>query len=392
MRIRSDSLRLRQILNNIIGNALKFTHAGGVQIDMKWTLPPAGSHRGGKLEFTVTDTGIGMSFEQQQRLFQPFVQGDSSVTRRYGGTGLGLFLSRRLARVLGGDLEVTRSAPGAGSTFTVSIDPRTEAGAATTTWSTTYGNAVAPTFAMPAQTPRLDGVHVLIVEDGLDNQIILREVLQADGATVSIARDGIEAIRLFNDGMRCDIALMDVQMPGLDGYETTRELRRLGAGFPIIALTANAMRGERDRSLAAGCNDYLTKPVDFDVLLDAVARILSRSGGAPRVPQLEPLLSTLRNDPRVAQVLGGFLERLPQRLEALGEAVGRGDLEKAARLAHALRGTAGNYGYPAVASTAAEIEACALDGEAGGALRDKLSELSELCARAALGRPAGSER
>jgi PAS domain S-box-containing protein len=271
--VHSDPARIQQILMNLVGNALKFTSEGTVSVHVAWT---GGEDEGG-LRFEITDTGIGMSEEQLNVVFRPFEQADSSTTRIFGGTGLGLTISRRLAELLGGQIEV-RSKPGVGSTFILDlpiegqvwlgvdaspdakIDPR--AGAETS-------NASSPTRPVAGQ---LEGVHVLLAEDGRDNQRLITRVLTRAGATVEVCEDGVEAIETLEDRYQeFDVVLMDIQMPRLDGYGATRKLRLLGFTAPIIALTAHAMQGDRELCMDAGCSDYLTKPVNFAELVDQCA-------------------------------------------------------------------------------------------------------------------------
>lgn len=262
--VTSDPTRLRQILFNIVGNAIKFTSQGSVTLTARYTEKIVGIGQPAKLIFVVSDTGRGVSAQQMNNLFQSFVQADSSTTRKFGGTGLGLVLSRRLARLLGGDVELTKSEPDKGSVFTVTI----EAGAV---------SRVAPVAAveMPAPACRserpLAGVRVLIADDAKDNQLLFRRVLAGKGASVDVVDNGEQAVHQAL-AHRYDVVLMDIQMPVLDGYDATKELRRRGFEGPIIALTAHAMKDERERCLGIGCNDHLPKPVRHDVLVETVAR------------------------------------------------------------------------------------------------------------------------
>jgi len=262
--IQTDPTRLRQILKNIIGNALKFTQDGAVAINV--SLAPGRGFKPGQLLMAVTDTGRGISPMEQKRLFEAFNQADSSTTRSYGGTGLGLFLSRRLARALGGDIVLEKSSLGFGSTFVISIDiaavgdqPKREL-------------TVAPEIK-PASPPEalkeLAGLDILVAEDAPDNQVLIRRILTRRGATVHIAENGEEAIK---EAMAhpYDIILMDVQMPLLDGYGATSQLRQLGYKGSIVALSAHAMKDERAKSIAVGCNEHLTKPVDVKRLVGVI--------------------------------------------------------------------------------------------------------------------------
>lgn len=283
--ITSDPARLRQILVNLVGNAVKFTSRGRVTLIVQQVDGPAMP----QLEFRVVDTGIGITESQFADLFTPFSQADSSITRRYGGTGLGLTISKRLAYELGGDLTAT-SVPGEGSTFTLRIPAR--AGDATSVEGSTAetGPPVSPgTTTAPGRPPSKLHGRVLLVEDAVDNQRLVSLILRKAGAEVAIAENGqIGCDRIHEArgaGSPFDVVLMDMQMPVLDGYSATRRLRRAGVETPIIALTAHAMTGDRQACLNAGCTEYLTKPIDRERLLAMVARFCprpsdsSRSGG-----------------------------------------------------------------------------------------------------------------
>ena len=264
--------RLRQILLNIVGNGLKFTEKGSVSITIK--LVQQKDNLSDLLSFIITDTGCGLTQEQQARLFQPFSQADSSVTRKYGGTGLGLLLARRLAEALGGDVTLTESQIGQGSTFTFHLDPGPLKGV-----SRLKGVRMATlkinkktTGDLFGVSQRLANIKILLVEDGPDSQILMQHFLEASGAIVALAVNGVEALSM---AVADDYALvlMDMQMPILDGYEATKQLLEKGYATPIVALTANAMRGEREICLAAGCVEYLSKPVKANLLIETVERL-----------------------------------------------------------------------------------------------------------------------
>jgi signal transduction histidine kinase len=263
--IETDPVRLRQILINVIGNAIKFTAEGSVDVGI--SAEDCVGPRG-RLTITVTDTGPGISLEQQGRLFQPFSQADASMTRRFGGTGLGLLLSQRLARALGGDVELTKSIVGQGSTFTV-----------------TCACVLGATAGADGQKPRGDtaaggrpdrtalfGMRVLVVEDSPDNRLLTATILKNCGAAVDLAGDGREAVTM---AMRAayDLVLMDLQMPVTDGLTATAELRRLGFRAPIMALSATILRDDLDRCRQAGCDDAVLKPITAGVLIERVSRL-----------------------------------------------------------------------------------------------------------------------
>jgi PAS domain S-box-containing protein len=322
--IRTDPVRLRQVLLNLLGNAIKFTHRGDIILRVALTEaeiaddsgtptserddPTSVNARrdedgddmvwnGAMLRFDVIDTGMGMTTEQLERLFTPFSQADVSMTRRFGGTGLGLTISKSLIELLGGRIDVS-STPGEGSTFSVRlpiddaacdslVDPLVAAAPGTPDDPAT----VAPTpsaSTSESSTEPLTGVRILLAEDGVDNQRLLSFHLRRAGATVHLAPNGAEAVRTVLDDPPAeaeagragsgvfDLVLMDMQMPEIDGYEATRRLRAAGVRTPIIALTAHAMADDRTRCLDAGCDDFQTKPIDRDVLIDACRRWFSR--------------------------------------------------------------------------------------------------------------------
>jgi CheY-like chemotaxis protein len=272
-RILSDPVRVRQILVNLIGNAVKFTERGGVQVVVT-TAPGPGDQA--LIRVDVLDSGIGMSPEQMRALFQPFSQADASTTRRYGGTGLGLTISKRLAEMLGGGIEA-QSHHGHGSRFTLMLDPGPLAGVRMVAQ---LGEAVQTPARhdAPTATPRLSG-RVLLAEDGPDNQRLLSLFLRNAGLSVDVAGNGRVAVERVQAAATAqtpyDLVLMDMQMPEMDGYSATRALREAGYGGRIIALTAHAMKGDRERCMAAGCDEYAAKPIQRATLLQLMARFLT---------------------------------------------------------------------------------------------------------------------
>jgi signal transduction histidine kinase/ActR/RegA family two-component response regulator len=278
--IETDPTRLRQVLINLVGNAIKFTNTGEVRLTA--ALVTRASEQGGEtsLRFDVTDTGIGMTPDQLGALFRPFTQADNATTRKFGGTGLGLVISKRLAEALGGDLTVT-SRPGEGSTFslTVNVGPLDDVKMvdAPVVAELTETDATAPTPDQPQESGEpLRNKRILLAEDGDDNQRLITFVLRKAGATVAVAENGQIAVELATRarsmGEPFDIILMDMQMPVLDGYGATRRLRELGHTVPIVALTAHTMVGDRDKCIAAGCDDFAPKPIDRATLIATVRK------------------------------------------------------------------------------------------------------------------------
>jgi PAS domain S-box-containing protein len=265
----TDPIRLRQILVNLVGNAIKFTEMGGVKVVARFDTDAEDKPQ---LHIDVVDTGIGLSPESLTAIFQPFSQADSSTSRRFGGTGLGLTISQRLANLLSGQIAVT-SEQGEGSTFSLTI-------AAPLPSSAVPDKTDKPpqtTFAPEATACKIkQGTRILLAEDGPDNQRLIRYILEKAGAAVTVVENGELAIQstqaAIESGDPFDIILMDIQMPLLDGYTATRCIRKSGCTTPIIALTAHAMSDAREKCIEAGCDDYTTKPIDRPDLLRLVKR------------------------------------------------------------------------------------------------------------------------
>ena len=279
--IQSDPTRLRQILMNLVSNAVKFTSTGGITLTVRCTNPRSVSPT---LSFEVADTGPGIAPEQIERVFDPFAQADASTTRKFGGTGLGLTISERLARALGGSLSL-ESKLGAGSRFTLTVATGSLAGVEMGFDAQEAGSSdVLPVVAVASG---LRG-RVLLAEDGPDNQALITAHLKRAGATVTLAENGRiavdKALEARAAGVAFDLVLMDMQMPELDGYGATCELRAAGYQHPIVALTAHAMAGDRERCLAAGCDDYLTKPIARGDLRAILERYVSAARVTPERP------------------------------------------------------------------------------------------------------------
>jgi CheY-like chemotaxis protein/anti-sigma regulatory factor (Ser/Thr protein kinase) len=274
-----DPLRLEQILVNYLGNAVKFTEHG--RIDVRVRLQESAG-QDVLLHFSVTDTGIGMAEEQTRRLFQSFQQGDASTARRHGGTGLGLAISLKLARLMGGEVGV-ESSPGQGSTFWFTAR-LTVAGAGRLAASGEIaGPPAIPAAAGEAAGHSLEGRRVLLAEDNAFNREVAVAMMEHLGLTVDVAEDGRAAVEKVAHG-DYDIVLMDVQMPQMDGLQATKLIRQMSGcqNLPIVAMTANALREDRQRCLDAGMTDYMCKPIDPHTL----GEVLRRHAAIPR-PRLE---------------------------------------------------------------------------------------------------------
>ncbi len=260
--VTTDSMRLRQILINVVGNAIKFTEKGSVKIYVQFIQK---SRTAGVLQILVKDTGIGLSDTQQKKLFTPFTQADPSTTRKFGGSGLGLALSRKLCQALGGDLTIHKSELGVGSIFKISI-PLVQS------METEVDSAPVISNDGPVAYD-LKGLKILLVDDAADNRTLVSRILTIAGASVDTAENGIEGIEKALKS-NFNLVLMDIQMPLMDGFEAVRELRSQGFRKPIIALTAYAMKGDRERCLSAGFDNHLVKPIDRELLLKTVSILM----------------------------------------------------------------------------------------------------------------------
>ena len=402
-----DPLRLGQVLLNLTSNAIKFTEEGRVGLEVSLA-------RGGEgeatLQFTVTDTGIGMSPEQQEKLFSAFTQADSSTTRRYGGTGLGLTISAQLVESMGGAIRVT-SAQGKGSAFSFTIRfqlPSLEEQHAALALAREAAGEVC------AAPDALAGIRILLVEDNPINQEVARELLQRRGARVVQAANGAEAIHLLSaSGPGYHAVLMDVHMPVMDGLEATRRIRLNPAldGLPIIAMTASALTRERELCLEAGMNDQVNKPIIVAELFATLMRWVRpvageaspgtaapagfnpASGLPDRIPgiDLERALGTLESAPLLRKLLASFQRENSALLDDLQAALAGGDLELARRLVHTVKGVGGNLGAMDLCDAAAALEPALLPG---GAERERRLEvfaarLNEVFASVALLGPEG---
>lgn len=277
--IASDPVRIRQILSNIVGNAIKFTPNGRIDLHVSATKE--------FIEFKVVDTGVGISQEQAKKLFQPFIQADLSTTRRFGGTGLGLALTKKLCESMGGEFFLESSAPDQGSTFVARIkwtEPRSsfsKTGGKTSSQEKSESHLESPPkSSSPAHRPLQDS-KILLVEDSRDNQLLIQILLEKAGARVTVADDGRQGIRkaLQED---FSLVLMDVQMPEMDGIDAAQELRKKGYDKPIVALTAHAMKEEKERCLKSGFDDFLTKPVQKDRMIAILKTNINQWGNHKR--------------------------------------------------------------------------------------------------------------
>ena len=383
--IAADPARLRQILTNLVGNAIKFTERGSVRVVLRLEQTAAGP-TAVRYRIDVADSGIGIPADRLESVFEPFVQAESSTTRRFGGTGLGLTISRGFARAMGGDIEAA-SVPGVGTTFSLWLPLADEELAQLVAPEALAGDAPA---GEPLGRRRW--------------RFPARRVLVVDAENGRVALD-----RVAKGGF--DLVLMDMQMPVMDGATATRTLRERGCTLPIVALTANVMKGFEQSLSDAGFTSYLTKPIDVDALLEALAaplggRLLDEedppaasppaqggvrssdltpsSGPAAHREDVTPLQSRHARHARLGPIVDRFVLQLPTRLAEMNEACDRGDHAGLAALAHWLKGAGGSMGFDALFEPACELEAAARAGD-GNRARSALGVLKGLETRIRLG-------
>jgi len=382
--IQTDTMKFRQILVNLLGNAIKFTEKGSVRTRVSWRP----GEKSNFLRVEVTDTGIGITPEQSNRLFQPFTQADESTTRRFGGTGLGLTISRRLARLLGGDITL-QSEPGVGSTFAVTIECGSIDGAVMLE-NLTEAELPAAVESMTTSNVALRG-RILLAEDGRDNQRLITTHLRTAGAHVTVADNGRLAVEMAS-AQQFDLILMDMQMPEMDGYCATAELRRRGFTIPIVALTAHAMAEDRTKCLASGCSDYLSKPVTLETLLGTVSRHLGQSlpnliphpPASPRQAQPQDgdkIVSTMTNHRGMKKIIVEYVEGLPREIAKIQDSLNRDDLQSLKRVVHQLRGTGGGYGFDSITELAAGVEEAIKAADKRESILEQINSLIELIRR-----------
>jgi PAS domain S-box-containing protein len=356
-----DPTRLRQVLLNLLGNAIKFTEAGSVvlkvEADRNCAVPTA-------LRFTVSDTGIGIADDKLARIFERFTQADSSTTRRFGGSGLGLTISKRLVELMGGRIWVTSEIE-RGSVFAFAVPFEI--------WAAVNRPVSVPADA-DSEAP-LPALRILMAEDSPDNCTIALAYLADTPYRIDIAENGIVACEMFRAG-RYDLVLMDRQMPAMDGLTATRTLRAWERAngrppTPIIALTASALKGDRETCLAAGCTAYLTKPIKQDVLRQAIR---DYSQVEPIVP-VNAEARAMRSAERLAAQVPAYLANCRDNVVRMREAIKRDDFEALTIIGHNLRGSGGGFGFQAITDFGAGLERASENGD-GKAVGRLLGELS----------------
>lgn len=359
--IAADPSRLRQILQNLLANAIKFTEKGSVSVTVK--MLPKEQQRAGNVPmmiFHISDTGIGISEQDQQRLFQEFSQVDTNLDRRFGGSGLGLAIAARLVMLMGGKIGC-HSVPGVGSTFWFTLPVRTN--------GTVHEQS-------RTDSSGLQPVNVLLVEDSQTNQMVATAMLEKTGCRLTIANNGYESLEKVQQA-DFDIVLMDVSMPGMDGLEATRRIRALGGKYqtlPILAMTAHAFAHDREACLEAGMNDYLSKPLQREQLYSLLKKwTLSKDTGTvtetlpPPVTMIgttkpildEHIIQTLLNDispDLFRQLVIIFLQESREHFDAMAQLIPQGDSAAAAKRAHAVKSSAGALGAVALQDMCGQLE------------------------------------
>ena len=383
--IHSDPARLRQIVTNLVGNAVKFTEQGGVDVRVRAT----DSDGAIDFEIEVADTGVGMPADALDRIFDPFVQADSSVTRRFGGTGLGLSISRKFARALGGDIGVS-SELGRGSRFVAKLS----GGRAEGIQWVDGQRAVAALTEVPDEQVHdwsFPSARILVVDDGPENRELVKLVLERYGLDVDEAENGKVGLELGLSNIY-DVILMDVQMPVMDGFTATEALRSNGIRRPIIALTANAMKGFEQECLDAGYSDYFTKPIDIDSFVAKLAEILAAkplaagqtapaAGISTGTSAGATISATLQGEgPQFVALAARFAARLGGKLDEMIDACTAQRHTDLAELAHWLKGAGGTVGYDVFTKPARALETAAKSGQ-DAAILQAMRTLLEIASR-----------
>lgn len=343
--IKTDQLRLKQILLNLCSNAIKFTELGYVFLNVSF------HPQHNRLRLEVVDTGIGLTEEQLAIIFNPFQQADSSITRKYGGTGLGLTLSRQLAERLGGELTV-QSAPNKGSQFTVEIAVDT-VDTNDYIYEADYDVIVTRENLIKQEQPAVRG-KILLAEDNKDIQALVNMFISKIGAELDIVDNGRMAIEMVGSG-KYDLVLLDLQMPVMGGLEAVEEMRRKGYDKPVVAMTANAMQKDKEDCLAAGFDGFISKPINKNELYSVILEYLEEAEGAqPDDSCITSLL--LIDEPETIDLVNEFIARLPILVAEINDAFEKQSWDEFSGKIHQLKGVGGGYGYPIITKVSQKIE------------------------------------
>ncbi len=339
--IQADELRFRQVLLNLTSNALKFTQRGKIVIQVAYETGVE------QLILKIKDTGIGMSAEELSKLFQPFVQADATVTRNFGGTGLGLVISKKLMQQMHGDITV-ESVKGIGSCFEITMNCESQVVSLVDNYVPHH-----PEAEVVPEANCLAKLRILVAEDNVDNQLLVGVLLNKIDADYTMVANGHQAVqKLLVEEF--DLVFMDMQMPEMGGEEATRLIRHAGIDVPIIALTANVMREDHQRYLEAGCQALLAKPIvqrDFYTMICTYTQ--------PQTSSEDDIAALLASDPAIIALKQDFAARLPEQLNNLKQLQQQQDLAGLQYEAHSLKGCAGSMGFPEITQLAAELELAA---------------------------------
>ncbi len=371
--ITTDPGRIRQIITNLVGNAIKFTDSGAVRIIHRWDA------KTNQLEVDVIDSGIGIPVDKLDGIFQPFVQAETSTTRRFGGTGLGLSISQKFARAMGGDIIVT-SEYGNGSCFKLVLN----AGKTSTELLQLLPSLKTQSNTKNQASIRFTRAPILVVDDSIENRELLKAVLGPAGLDVEEAENGAIAVAMAK-AKKYAVILMDMQMPVMDGFTATKILRDAGHTEPIVAFTAHALKGFEKEITAAGCSGYLTKPIDIDLMMSLLAKYIKVEGlqrksevgfhptalndnrstepsvdkAAFEIANIGPLKSRLAGNINLHNVINIFVERMPKQLLAMQVAEREQNWDELGNLAHWLKGSAGSVGFDAYTEPSKFLEEAA---------------------------------
>ena len=372
--IHTDQLRLKQILLNLCSNAIKFTEKGHVFLNVSYL--PQSEH----LKLEVVDTGIGMTTEQMEKIFAPFQQADSSITREYGGTGLGLTLSKQLTEILDGELTV-ESTPGKGSHF-ITLFKLNEMNTNELDYEDDYQVVFQEATPVQQTTPSVSG-KLLIAEDNPDIQALVKMLINKIGADMTLVENGKQAVEkaLTED---FDLVFLDIQMPVMDGFEALKQLRENNYRKPVFAMTANTMKKDQDKCFAAGFDGFISKPIDKNDLYSVIIDYLKAAEESANKPAFITS-DILLNEPQIIDLVDAFLERIPEIMSVINQALTEKDWEEIAEQIHQMKGIGGAFGYSIITKISEKIE-FALTANETDQIKLLIDDLNAVCNQAIAGK------